>query len=151
MIRLEEMNSEEYTRYLNYSVKNYAEEHIKAGNWTESEALNKATAEYKRLLPNGEKTEKNHLYMIRDGEQDVGVIWLALHSINEGFIYDLYIYEANQGRGYGKQAMVELERISKNKGLKSIGLHVFGHNNRARGLYKKLGYIETDIMMRKEF
>ena len=150
MIRLEEMNSEEYNSYLSYSVKNYAEEHIKAGNWAESEALDKATAEYNRLLPNGEKTEKNHLYMIRDGEQEVGVIWLALHSIDEGFIYDLYIYEANQGRGYGKQTMSELEHISKNMGLESIGLHVFGHNKQARGLYKKLGYIETDIMMRKE-
>ncbi|WP_420851953.1 hypothetical protein [Paenibacillus allorhizoplanae] len=35
-------------------------------------------------------------------------------------------------------------------GIKSIGLHVFAHNQIARGLYEKLGYEETSIVMAKE-
>ncbi|SET80116.1 Acetyltransferase (GNAT) family protein [Salinibacillus kushneri] len=80
----------------------------------------------------------------------MGMIWLAQRSNEKGFICDVNIWEGNQGRGYGKQAMKELELVAKKLGLKSIGLHVFGHNQIARGLYEKLGYIETDILMEKK-
>jgi len=45
--------------------------------------------------------------------------------------------------------MKEIEIFAKSIGLKSIGLHVFGHNKLARDLYKKLGYVETNINMKK--
>jgi ribosomal protein S18 acetylase RimI-like enzyme len=78
------------------------------------------------------------------------MIWLAQVSTEKGFIYDINIYEGNQGRGYGKKAMKEIEQVAKNLGLTNIGLHVFGHNKSARGLYEKSGYIETDIVMAKD-
>jgi len=31
----------------------------------------------------------------------------------------------------------------------AIGLHVFGDNDVARGLYRSSGYVETDVSMRK--
>jgi ribosomal protein S18 acetylase RimI-like enzyme len=31
-----------------------------------------------------------------------------------------------------------------------IGLHVFGHNERASSLYRKMGYEVTDLTMYKE-
>lgn len=150
MVRLEEMNSHEFKRYLNHAVRNYADEHVKAGNWNEEESINEATKEFEQLLPDGEKTANNKLFVIRDEDREVGMIWLALRSNEKGFIYDLNISEGNQGRGYGKQAMKEIELVARKLGLKSIGLHVFGHNQVARGLYEKLGYIETDILMTKE-
>ena len=150
MVRLEEMNSDEFQKYLNFAIKNYAAEHVKAGNWNELEALDKATQEYEKLLPDGEKTLNHNLFMIRDDNEEVGMIWLTQQSSDKGFIYDINIWETYQGRGYGKQAMKEIENIAKNLGLKSIRLHVFGHNRSARGLYEKLGYIETDIVMQKD-
>ncbi len=45
--------------------------------------------------------------------------------------------------------MKELEVIAKELGMKKIGLHVFGHNKVARGLYEKLGYEITNINMIK--
>lgn len=45
--------------------------------------------------------------------------------------------------------MKEVEIIAKEIGLKMIGLHVFGHNKVARGLYEQLGYAETHIKMEK--
>lgn len=45
--------------------------------------------------------------------------------------------------------MKEIEIIGEEIGLKSIRLHVFGHNKIARRLYEKLGYIETNIKMKK--
>ncbi|MDN4525921.1 GNAT family N-acetyltransferase [Fictibacillus fluitans] len=150
MVKLEEMKSDEFQKYLSYAIKNYADEHVKAGNWGEREAISKATLEFEGLLPDGEKTVNQKLFIIRDEEQEVGMIWLAKVSPNKGFIYDINIYEGYQGRGYGKKAMIEIEEVAKNLGIINIGLHVFGHNKPARGLYEKLGYIETDILMAKD-
>lgn len=150
MGRLEEMNADEFQNYLSYAIKNYANEHVKAGNWKEAEAIDQAEAEFKRLLPDGKETANHHLFSIRDEEREVGMIWLAQLSNEEGYIYDINIWKGNQGRGYGKEAMKEIEIFAQNQGLNYIGLHVFGHNKSARDLYEKLGYIETDIMMRKK-
>ena len=150
MVKLEKMNSHEFQQYLSFAIKNYADEHVKAGNWDESEAVDKAAQEYENLLPDGEKTANQYLFTIRDGEHEVGIIWLAKRLAEKGFIYDIYIREENQGQGYGKKAMEEIEREAKNLGIKSLGLHVFGHNASARGLYQKIGFIETDILMEKK-
>ena len=150
MIRLEEMNTDEFQRYLRFAIKNYAAEHVRAGNWDEHEAISRSAQEYEKLLPDGEKTINNKLFIIRDGEQEVGMIWLAKRSADKGFIFDINIKEGHQGRGYGKAAMQEIENIAHKLGLASIRLHVFGHNKSARALYEKLGYIETDIVMEKK-
>jgi len=148
-VKLEKMNTSEFQQYLSYAIKNFAEEQIKSGNWEQQDAISKATEEHKKLLPDGEETENNYLFIIRDGEQEIGMIWLAHKTSEKGFIYDVNIWEGNQGKGYGKQAMKEVERVAKKIGLKKIGLHVFGHNKVARGLYEKLGYMETNIKMEK--
>ncbi|MYL56771.1 GNAT family N-acetyltransferase [Virgibacillus halodenitrificans] len=148
-ISLEKMNATEFQQYLNYAIRNYADEHIKAGDREQEDAINKATSEFEKLLPENEKTDNNYLFTIRSNNQEVGMIWLAQRTSDEGFIYDVNIWDGNQGKGYGKQAMIELETVAKKIGLKSIGLHVFGHNKVARDLYKKIGYIETNIKMKK--
>jgi ribosomal protein S18 acetylase RimI-like enzyme len=150
LVRLDKMNSSEFERYLRYAIRNYADEHVKAGNWNEQEAISKATKEFEKLLPEGEKTVNNKLFIIRCEDKEVGMIWLAQRSNDKGFIYDINIWEGNQGRGYGKQAMKEIEKVARKLSLKSISLHVFGHNQVARGLYEKLGYLETDIIMEKK-
>ena len=149
LIRLEEMSTNEFQQYLRSAIEVYAAEHVRAGNWEESESIGRAAQEYERLLPEGEKTINNKLFIIRDGEQEVGMIWLAKRTADKGFIFDINIKEEHQGRGYGKAAMLEIEGIAHKLGLTSIKLHVFGHNRTARALYEKIGYIETDIVMEK--
>ncbi|MDQ0971505.1 ribosomal protein S18 acetylase RimI-like enzyme [Neobacillus niacini] len=101
-------------------------------------------------MPNGEKTESNFLYTILDEAKTIGVILLAQLSENRGYIYDINILEEYQGFGYGKEAMKQIENVGKKLGMKKIGLHVFGHNKVARGLYDKLGYQTTNVLMEKE-
>lgn len=149
MIRLDEMNSSEFQKYLSFAIKNYAVEHVKAGNWSEAEAITKATDVYKKFLPENERTANNKLFTIRNDNQEIGMVWFGKRSGDKGYIYDINIWDDYQGRGYAKQAIKEIEKIAKDWGLKSIGLHVFGHNKVARSLYEKLGYIETDIIMNK--
>ncbi len=148
-VRLEQMNSEEFQQYLNFAIKHFADEQMKSGNWEPQEAVTKAAQEFEKLLPNGLNTEDNHLFTIRVGSQEVGMIWLAQVAHDKGFIYGFNIWEENQGRGYGKQAMQEIELLAKKMGLRSIGLHVFAHNKTARSLYDKFGYIEKNIKMEK--
>ena len=47
-------------------------------------------------------------------------------------------------------AMTEVENFAKSLSAETIGLHVFGHNNRAIKLYEKLGYKATNISMSKQ-
>lgn len=92
------------------------------------------------------------MYSIFQDQQLVGMIGIAqtpTTNPDEGFIYDFIIYKPYQGQGYGKQAMKETEIIAKELGMNKIGLHVFGHNKVARGLYEKLGYEITNIKMVK--
>lgn len=144
------MNSAEYQTYISSAIKTYAEEKVLSGNWKQEESIRKAEEEYIRLLPNGEKTERNFLYTVRKNDEAVGVIWLAQKSEKLGFIYDIYILEQYQGKGYAKEAMKEIESVGQKLGLKKIGLHFFGHNKVARGLYEKLGYEITNVLMEKE-
>lgn len=150
MITLDLMNSTEFQEYLNSAIKSYAESHVESGNWSEQESISKATEQYAQLLPDGEKTANNLLFTIRFDGQEVGMIWLALKPNNKGFIYDIKIKEDYRGRGLGKQAMEDIEKVGREYGIKRIGLHVFAHNQTARGLYEKLGYKETSIVMAKE-
>jgi ribosomal protein S18 acetylase RimI-like enzyme len=150
MIKLVLMNADEYRKYLYSAIKSYAEEKVLSGNWTQEESISKAEEEYKRLLPKGEKTENNFLYTILDHDKAVGAIWLAQLSEEKGYIYDINIVEIYQGLGYGKEAMKQIENVGQKLGMKKIGLHVFGHNKVARGLYEKLGYQTTNVLMEKE-
>ncbi|MYW25526.1 GNAT family N-acetyltransferase [Bacillus thuringiensis] len=152
MITLKPMAEEEFQRYYENEIEDYAKEKVAAGNWSEDEAVNLSKIEFDQLLPKGEKTEYNYLYSIFHDQNLVGMIWIAQKSptSNEGgFIYDFIIFEQYQGLGYGKKAMKEIEVIAKELGMKKIGLHVFGHNKVARGLYEKLGYEITNIDMMK--
>ncbi|WP_181350867.1 N-acetyltransferase [Thalassobacillus sp. CUG 92003] len=148
-LKLDPMTSGEFQDYLGFAIKHFAEEHIKSGNWKPEEAYRKAAEEYEKLLPAGQDTGNNYLFTIRDGSKEVGMIWLAHKTHEKGFIYSIHIWEGNQGKGYGKKALQEIEVIAKKRGLKSIGLHVFAHNAIARDLYGKLGYIEKNIKMEK--
>ncbi|GGA29316.1 GNAT family N-acetyltransferase [Psychrobacillus lasiicapitis] len=150
MVKLVLMNSEEYQKYITSAIKSYAIEKVLSGNWNQEESIRKAEEEYTRLLPIGEKTESNYLYTILNDDKAIGVLWLARKSEKEGFIYDISILEQYQGFGYAKETMTQIEIVGKELGMNKIGLHVFGHNKVARGLYEKLGYQTTNVLMEKE-
>lgn len=80
------------------------------------------------------------------------MIWYALREAenNKAFIAENFINENARGQGYGKAAMLAVEAQAKERGLKSIELHVFGFNDTAIGLYRSLGFESTDIIMAKK-
>ncbi|MEG0385407.1 GNAT family N-acetyltransferase [Solibacillus cecembensis] len=151
MITLKQMSGQEFQHYISYAIEDYAKEKVDAGNWREEEAMRLSKDSFEKLLPNDERTENHQLFSVFQHEILVGMIWISQPPTNpeEGFIYDFLIFEQFQGLGYGKSAMKEIEVIAKGLGMKKIGLHVFGHNKVARGLYEKLGYEITNISMAK--
>ena len=152
MSKLIPMTQPEYETFLERTIPEYAAEHVRAGNWTESESLEKSRKEFEDLLPQGLKTEDNYLYTLVDGEEPVGMIWVKVKrqpSIS-GFIYDVYVNEKFRGKGYGKSLMLLLEEKAREMGLRSLELHVFGSNHVARKLYETIGYETTNVSMSKK-
>ena len=155
MVKLVPMTPAEFEVYLERGIREYAQERVRAGYWTEKEALARSRKEHKALLPDGLKSRYHHLYTIRETEreQPVGVLWLRTDldsSRASGFIFDLEIHEAFRRQGYGRQAMLELERLVREMGLRQLGLHVFAHNDGARALFEELGYRVASLNMLKD-
>jgi ribosomal protein S18 acetylase RimI-like enzyme len=153
-LRLIPMSEEDFRAYQENEIREYAEEKIQSGAWSQENAYELSVQTHHRLLPEGLATPGHYIFSIRDGDlgQNVGAIWFARYE--EGgkrlaFIYDLIIFEQFRRRGYGTQAMLALEEKVKEVGLDTIALHVFGHNQSALALYEKVGYEITDINMAK--
>ncbi|HEY5118134.1 MAG TPA: GNAT family N-acetyltransferase, partial [Anaerolineales bacterium] len=131
-----------------------AEEDIKAGYWSASEAMEKSRSAHAKLLPEGLTTPDQYLFSIREpvcGEP-VGTIWLSADTesaMPSGFIYDLFIYEPFRRKGFATGAMLAIEVKARELGLKVIHLHVFAHNPAAKSLYDKLGYGAVGTNMAK--
>jgi len=149
------MTENEFQAYRQHSVEEYAQEHIRAGNWHPSEALQKAEKEFLQLLPDGVASKNHYLFSLEDDHAGVkvGMIWFAVRdkaSHLSAFIYDFVIYEEFRRRGYGQQTLTVLEEKAKELGLDTISLHVFGHNQAAIALYQQAGYETTSLYMAKK-
>ncbi len=158
MVQLQPMTSAEYEPWLEGDIREYADEKVRAGNWSAADALERSAEEHRKLLPQGLATPDNYLYTITaepapgEGPVPVGMVWLAVPPWQPplAFIYDFVIHEPYRRRGYASQALLALEGKVRALGLDTIGLHVFGHNHAARALYEKAGYEITNISMAKK-
>ncbi|MEM0136432.1 MAG: GNAT family N-acetyltransferase, partial [Thermoplasmatales archaeon] len=85
---------------------------------------------------------------------NVGMIWVGWGKYGDQtsspWIWDFIIYKNYRGKGYGKEALIALDKELKERGKKKVSLQVFGHNSVAINLYQKLGYKITNIVMSKE-
>lgn len=149
---LVQMTEPDFQAYLARAIQEYAQDKVQAGNWSQGEALERSRKEFENYLPQGIQTPENYLFsLLNEKGEKVGFLWYATLPKQPGlaFIYDFEIYEPFRRRGYASQALAALEQDAKARGAKQIELHVFGHNTAARLLYRKAGYIETNVMMTK--
>lgn len=154
MVVLVPVDDKEFNVFLEKAVKNYAAEKVKARTWPEAGSFQRSDQEFKNLLPDGKDTINNHIFKIVDADKavEVGTLWIAVGrkgDLPEAFIYDIVVNDEYRGKGYGKAAMHELEKVVKNLGYDRISLHVFGHNKIAISLYESCGFEVTDINMSK--
>jgi RimJ/RimL family protein N-acetyltransferase len=149
MVKLEPLQQEEFERFLEREIRNYAEDHVRNGNWSADGALERSKAEFAHYLPDGIHSKDQYLYSILDDrDEKIGVLWVQVKDQN-AFIFDFVIDEAFRGRGYGKQALAAMDEKLKSMNVDSVALHVFGDNVAAQELYKKAGFQITGIHMKK--
>ncbi|HZY71442.1 MAG TPA: GNAT family N-acetyltransferase [Thermoplasmata archaeon] len=149
------MTAEQFRGYIEPAIRQYAAEHVRSGRWEEAGSIDRARAEFDRLLPTGVETPGQFLFQIRaDGVGDaVGHLWVADRRADGSpgaYVYDLEVYPRYRRRGFAAEAMRAAEEFARIRGATSIALHVFGHNANAIGLYEKLGYRTTNRIMAKE-
>lgn len=146
-LKLEKMNEEEFDQYLEFLMLDYAQD--LSENFIIP--LDKATEESKvlmnELLPNKQNSEDQFLFTIHfpEKQEKVGNIWYSIQPE----IDRAYIYEGFRKMGYASSVLQDLEVTVKSSGITSLGLSVFGKNQGAHRLYKKLGYQTFSISMGK--
>jgi ribosomal protein S18 acetylase RimI-like enzyme len=149
MVNLEPIQQEDFERFLERGIREYAEDHVRNGNWPSEGALERSRKEFESLLPEGIHSKDQYLYSIMDGSGNkIGLLWIEVKD-QKAFIYDFIIEEAFRGKGYGKQSLIALDEKLQSMNVETVGLHVFGGNHIAQELYKKMGFHITDIQMKK--
>ncbi len=155
MISLIPMTEFDYQAFLAAAINGYAQDNIDSGRWTIDDAIERSTIETTGYLPQGLQTADNYLYNINciDSDLTVGYLWAASeekYGHQSMFVCDIEIKTNFRRQGYAAAAFCELEAITARMGIDRIGLHVFGHNEAAQALYKKLGYEVTGINTQKK-
>ena len=147
MITLRKMNDEEYLRFREYSIADYAKDLMNGENLPEEKALADAADEFSDMLPDGQDTEDQFLMIIEDREskKEAGWIWFCYEDGDDGsmqvFLNDFLIYEESRRQGYATAALREMEKKAKADGCKASVLFVWDHNPAGISLYRECGYV----------
>src|SRR5215212_6046538 len=113
MVKLVKMLQSDFEPYFERGIHEYAADHVRNGNWTEEDALEKSKKEFQDLLPDGVNSKDQFLYSIVDeAENKIGLLWVQVKD-HKAFIYDFSIDESFRGKGYGKQALIAMDETLK--------------------------------------
>ena len=154
-IYFQQITTEEYQDWFDYSTTNYANDKVQAKQWSAEEALERAKKETTNYLADGINTPNHYIYHIvaHDSNVRVGCLWWFLTERCDrriGFIFDIHIFQQYQRQGFAKSALQHLEEVVLEKQVEALSLHVFAFNTGAYNLYKKLGYVPTSFSMTRE-
>jgi ribosomal protein S18 acetylase RimI-like enzyme len=153
-VRLRPLRDDEYPAFLEESRREYSVDLHENGGMDRDRAEAKAAGDFAMLLPGGLSTPGHTISAIErvDGGERIGRLWFADHE-SDGrtvtYLYDITIDEQHRGRGFGRAAMLALEKAAADRGHDVVQLNVFGGNARARRLYRSLGFVETAVSMKK--
>jgi len=153
------MKPEEFPRYRDYFIVDYANEMATNYGYPLEESRAIAQKELQDDLPQTVSTPEHYLFCIEEtcdattattGHRIIGYLWYQ-HAANEGsvFILDYVLFEEFRGMGHGKAALIALEVKLRQSGVKEIKLRVAFDNVRAFHLYQKLGFTITGYNMIK--
>ena len=153
MIRLDPMDDATYEAWHVASVRDYAEEKVESGNWLAEEAMERSEREFAEQLSNGRETPGHQIRsMVNEASERVGYAWFVAEDRPFGrvvFIYDIAVDPTHRRKGYAQAALGEIEAYAREIGCVGVQLHVFGGNTGARELYRRAGFVETDVTMVK--
>ena len=67
MVKLIPMQEADFDAYVERSIRDYAEEHVKNGSWPPDQALELSRREFRALLPDGLKSKKQFVVIAAGG------------------------------------------------------------------------------------
>lgn len=146
------MREDEFAAWSEDSRAWYAWDLVHHGGMPAKAAERKAVADMAGAFRDGFATEGNVLLVVEEDGATVGSVWFApreQHGEKMAFLYAIKLHEQHRGRGLGRRAMELLEVEVEARGFDRVMLNVFGGNEAARALYRKLGYAEAAVHMTK--
>ena len=151
-VELRAMTDQEYAVFRPRLEEDYGANIAAAGGMPEPEALRKASADLDALLPSGLRSPGHLIWTACGGTDPVGHLWLQLQPRSDGlhaFGFDFAVRADRRRRGYGRAVAAAAARACRERGVRSVGLSVFGFNTGARSLYEQLGFRLTAQTMMK--
>ncbi len=152
-IELRPMNEADFAPWYEETLRDYAADKVRAGQWFEDEALARARGEMEKLLTQGVHTPDHHSRHIVDpalSHAVVGSLWWFERDTpggRSGFIFNIEIKPKVRRCGYARAALKALEADTRERGFASLSLHVLAVNTGAVKLYESLGYQNTSFSM----
>ncbi|HWS50839.1 MAG TPA: GNAT family N-acetyltransferase [Microbacterium sp.] len=139
------MTPARFERFRRESVDAFAGDLVTMRGMTAEDAAAESRRQFEQELPQGMDTAGQSLFTasIGGGGEEVGILWLGMRQrggMPHAFVLDIEVAESHRRKGYGREIMLAAEREAARLGAGSIGLHVFGANDAAVGLYEQLGY-----------
>jgi ribosomal protein S18 acetylase RimI-like enzyme len=151
-VRLEPMTDEQFRAYRDSAEDHYAKAISESGQLPWEDAVQKASEDFARMLPDGLASTDSYLRTAYDGDAEVGMLWLRIETRSDGrraFVAFVSVREQVRRQGYGEAIMTAAEDLGRDLGATSMALNVFGHNVGARALYERIGYETTAVQMHK--
>ena len=97
------------------------------------------------LAPLLREGEAGRIWLIERAGSTIGYVALCFgYSIELGgrdaFVDEMYILEEHRGEGVGKTVLAEIQSVARAEGVKALHLEVERTNDRAKKLYRSLGF-----------
>jgi ribosomal protein S18 acetylase RimI-like enzyme len=155
MIFLKPMSAESFESFKRDSQTAYATNLASVEDVPLEVALKSAAEQFDKLVPNGTDTQGQSFFDVLETGSDkpVGYLWLRIQNRFDRkvvSINDINIASAYRGRGLGKALMKLIEEETRKAGPTRIRLHVFNSNEVAKSLYLTMGFVPTNLDMRKD-
>lgn len=151
-IELRDMTAEEYAVFRPRLEADYAANLARSTSAPLDEAARRSADDLGRLLPDGLDTPGSLIWTAYDGAQPVADLWLQVSESSDGlhaYGYQLEVREPLRRRGYARAVLHAAERACRERGVRRVGLSVFGFNDAARALYEQLGFTLVAQLMVK--
>lgn len=151
MLTMTPMSIADFERFRQSSAVDYVQQCRLTGLPSLATTLTGTFASLDALLPQGPATPGHHLMLLQeqDGKQ-IGVLWygeMLEEETTSAFLYDLWIDPPWRRRGFARQALKLLQEEIRRRGISSLSLNVFAHNEAAQALYREAGFVASEITM----
>lgn len=153
MVLLERMPPQDFGKFRQFSIDNYARALVRNLRIPFRMALSMAKTESEEALPHGYYSAGHQFYHIKvsDTGAEAGYIWFVVNEKGKSaFLYDLYIEESFRAKGFAKSALKEAEQLMRKQSVTYFRLNVFQDNHTARKLYEDIGFYPCNTIMQKE-